>query len=253
MIHDTLPPSCNHTTDQLSSFIGKIKAQVVFDLKLQYGSAFAPYLMLFDTFYGYLQQTMYTRNICQLSDQYYQLFFNLYMATYRASAQGAIPADTSQFRNCSYLYFIQTQGPIIQLQYTIFSRPFEMLMQYLRALRTGDMVLESLWASPTFSQGCNISLAKMVACPYCTGYRYGTEPCQGMCLNVFRGCLVDLARLTTPLGDFVNTLVTFSRVLQSDYSPWDQVTLLENKFFILINTVRNQWSNINQQVSGCHK
>lgn len=204
--------------------------------------------MLFDTFYGYLQQTMYTRNICQLRDQFYQLFFNLYMAAYRAAAQVSIPPDTPQFRNCSYYYFLQTQGPSIQSYYTIFNRPFEMLMQYLRALKTGDAVLESLWASSTFSRGCNVSLAKMVACSYCVGYGGGAEPCQGMCLNVFRGCLVDLAGLAAPLGNFVNILVTFSRVLQTDYSPWDQVTLLEIKFFSLINTVRGQWSTINQQV-----
>eukprot|EP00731_Ephydatia_muelleri_P029611 Em0021g134a len=242
---------CYNSTiyDLLSNFIGANKALVIYDLKSQYGPSFTPYLMLFDTFYGYLQQTMYTRNICQLRDQFYQLFFNLYMAAYRAAAQVSIPPDTPQFRNCSYYYFLQTQGPSIQSYYTIFNRPFEMLMQYLRALKTGDAVLESLWASSTFSRGCNVSLAKMVACSYCAGYGGGAEPCQGMCLNVFRGCLVDLAGLAAPLGNFVNILVTFSRVLQTDYSPWDQVTLLEIKFFSLINTVRGQWSTINQQLT----
>ncbi|KAL5475473.1 hypothetical protein EMCRGX_G025292 [Ephydatia muelleri] len=149
-------------------------------------------------------QTMYTRNICQLRDQFYQLFFNLYMAAYRAAAQVSIPPDTPQFRNCSYYYFLQTQGPSIQSYYTIFNRPFEMLMQYLRALKTGDAVLESLWASSTFSRG-------MQRLPGKDG-------------GVFLLC-------------------------GTDYSPWDQVTLLEIKFFSLINTVRGQWSTINQQLT----
>ena len=240
----------------MSSFIAESKTLLLQDLRLLYGLRFTQYLTLFNSFYSYLQQVVYTRNTCMLKDQFYEVFFNLFLASYRAFAMSALPPDTPQFRNCSYTYFLQTQGAILQSHYNLFSRPFEMLLQYFRALKTGDAVLEAI-GTPLFSQGCNVSLARMLGCPYCTaGYGdsgLGAEPCMGMCLNVFRGCLVDYAELNDSFTEFVETLVIFSDVLQRDYSPWSQITLLENKFFTMIDTVYKQWTAINTQVSRTTK
>ena len=223
---------------------------LVSDLRSMYGLHLAPYLTLFDTFYSYLQQAVYTRNTCQLKDQFYQVFFNLYMVAYRAFAFTTIPPDTPEFRNCTYRYFLATQGPSVQSYYNVFSRPFDALLSYLLALNTSDVVLGSI-GSPLFTRGCNVSLARMLACPYCAGYGgsgLGAEPCQGMCLNTFRGCLVDFAELAEPLSKFVSTMATFASALKTDYSPWDQITLLENKFLIIMSNVYNGWPTINSQV-----
>ena len=55
-----------------------------------------------------------------------------------------------------------------------------------------------------------MSLVKMDMCSSCAGY-VSLRSCKGLCLNLLRGCLVDLSDLEDPLSSFSQALMDINQ------------------------------------------
>jgi len=85
----------------------------------------------------------------------------------------------------------------VEEKLNIFMRSFKTLMYYLRGLHAGVVVMQKLMQH-SFSQQCRTSLMKLDRCSACAGYA-SLRPCKSLCVNLLRGCLVDLADMEQPV------------------------------------------------------
>ena len=160
----------------------------------------------------------------------------------QASGLGEVP-DTETARSCLFDHFLETSGDIVTNGLTGFLRSYNVLMRYIRALRLMDMVIEGCLELPLTRQ-CQDALLKMTYCSQCAGYSADLLPCQGLCQNSLRGCLVDLSDLVEPIREFTDAMVNMRRVLADVYNPWDQITLLNSHFFIVLSSARDDTTTV---------
>ncbi|KAL5475475.1 hypothetical protein EMCRGX_G025294 [Ephydatia muelleri] len=147
-------------------------------------------------------------------------------------------ANSTQFQQCSYEFFVETHSQLVNTSYTNFALSFDRLVLYLRALGASSTVLRSLPSSPASTKPCASALARISNCSTCLGTPGSVAPCDGLCTNMLRGCLVDLAELVGPFQEYVNALADFKNSLLRDYNPWDQITLLQSTIFRFLTSAR---------------
>ena len=187
-----------------------------------------------DNFYAYMIAAVDTRSTCQLYDLFQRMLYNVYMSIYFVNTGGTI--NTTQFLQCSYEYFVETNAQFVNTSLSGFAMSFNKLVLFLRALRVSSVVLESVASTP-LTKPCVASLAKISNCSTCLGTSTGAAPCEGLCENILRGCLVDLAELVGPFQDYLNTVVDFKNNLLLDYNPWNQIVLVTNTIFKFLTLV----------------
>ena len=60
-----------HThTGEFKQYIEASRANLVANMNAEYGLYFAPYIDIFDVFYGYLQSTVETGNTCRMKEEW---------------------------------------------------------------------------------------------------------------------------------------------------------------------------------------
>ena len=167
------------------------------------------------------------------------MLYNVYMSVYFYFANTRGQINSTQFQQCSYEFFVEIYSQFVNYYYTHLAISLDRLVLYLRALGVSSTVLRSLLSS-TPSKPCVSALARISNCSSCLDVPGSVEPCNGLCINVLRGCLVDLAELVGPFQEYVNTLVAFTNNLLQDYNPWKQITLVQStilRFLTLARTI----------------
>ena len=230
----SLFPSSSPVLHSINNFILSAKLDLTNTIFLVYGAYFQAYRNIFNNFYAYLIAAVDTRNTCQLYDLFQRMLYNVYMSVYFANTGGAV--NTTQFLQCSYEYFVETNAQFVNTSYSGFATSFNKLVLFLRALRVSSVVLESVASTP-LTKPCVASLAKIANCSTCLGTSTGAAPCEGLCENILRGCLVDLAELVGPFQDYLNTMVDFKNNLLFSYNPWNQIVLVTNTIFKFLTLV----------------
>ncbi|KAK7126719.1 hypothetical protein R3I94_018037 [Phoxinus phoxinus] len=84
-----------------------------------------------------------------------------------------------------------------------------------RALAMGAEVL-NVTESVGMTKQCGRALVGMLFCPHCRGLTL-IRPCEGLCLNVMRGCLAGLSELDGPWRRYVALLEELSGALAGGY------------------------------------
>ena len=111
-----------------------------------------------------------------------------------------------------------------------------------------EKVIEGILDLPLTEQ-CQNALMKMTYCSQCAGYdSVELLPCQGLCLNSLRGCLVDFADLEGPIREFTDALTNLNSHLTEPYSPWVQITQLDPYFFGIVTATQTDYATINENV-----
>jgi hypothetical protein len=167
--------------------------------------------------YSYLSTAVETRDNCQLYEVFQRMLYNVYMDF--ANPRGQI--NSTQFQQCSYEFFVEFYSQFVNYYYTHLAISLDRLVLYLRALGVSSTVLRSLLSSPP-SKPCVSALARISNCSSCLDVPGSVEPCNGLCINVLRGCLVDLAELVGPFQEYVNTLVAFTNNFEVS-NPWTDI------------------------------
>ncbi len=182
-----------------------------------------------------------------------QIFYELFLATYFSDPNLASPADqlpsTDAFRNCFYQIFLDRKGEEVSNTLRGFLRSYNQTMRYMRALRSLDRVIVST-VDLLLGQECQDSIMKMTHCASCAGYVAPT--CDGLCLNVMRGCMVDLSDMFEALDNYSDALVrlhsSITRVNGLHYF-FSQMDLLASNFFLLVGDTAGSARAIEQIVS----
>lgn len=78
------------------------------------------------------------------------------------------------------------------------------IRSFLRAFRLGIDVIDSVERF-TLSKNCSRALVRMTHCSECATYSE-VKPCAGFCLNVMRGCLVEVHGLDHFYSEFIGAL-----------------------------------------------
>ena len=111
-----------------------------------------------------------------------------------------------------------------------------------------ENIIEGILDLPLTDQ-CQSAVMKMTHCAHCAGYNGELLPCQGLCMNSMRGCLVDFPDLVEPIQEFTDAMVNLNNVLEQRYNPWDQITLLNSYFFSIVTDTRDNIVDIKNNVS----
>ncbi len=173
------------------------------------------------------------------------MYFKLYLATFLANPEA--PSDlqnTGELRQCFYNIFLESKESQIQNWLNGFQRAYTRTLRYFRALRVVDRVVEAV-LNFRMSELCQRSLMRMTHCSHCAGYMDG--PCNGMCQNTLRGCLMDLGELAEPMQDFSEALVAMESEARA-YNVYNQVTFLSSYFFTLVRETTASFRDIVQEV-----
>ncbi|XP_051978284.1 glypican-5-like isoform X1 [Xyrauchen texanus] len=101
------------------------------------------------------------------------------------------------------------------------SHPQDLFQELFRALAAGRALSRALAVGGELlnatemvglARQCGHALVRMQFCPHCRGLTL-IRPCRGLCLNVMRGCLADLAELDGPWRRYVALLEGLSGAL----------------------------------------
>lgn len=168
------------------------------------------------------------------------------MSTYVSFYNGLGFNDVSRARDCFYKLFVETEGSHVDEWRTAFRFSLDTLMYYLRGLRSADLLIEALTKHSVSSQ-CKASLVKMDRCSACAGYN-SLRSCKNLCINLLRGCMVDLSDIQEPLTTLSESLVELNNQISSN-NFYNRLVTLEHNIFTLIGRTATSVFNIRQRVS----
>lgn len=161
--------------------------------------------------------------------------------------------DTTEFRQCFFNLFHEDNGDQLNQDMNAMYRSFNQTMYYLRALRRLDHVIEAT-SDYMLSEDCRTAIMKMTHCAGCAGQP--SSPCDTLCLNVIRGCLVDLSDMFGPFEEFSGALIELHRsISQADglHYLWAQMNFLHTYFFRTVSDTLRDAVSIEEKVRrGVH-
>ena len=182
-----------------------------------------------------------------------QISFEVFLAGYSATSKAnGYPDDlpnTHEFRQCMYDFFIDLRGEKIFIGLNGFLRAYNLTMRYVRGLKMIEEVIEGILDLPLTEQ-CQSALMKMTYCSQCAGYKDELLPCQGLCMNTLRGCFVDYVDLIKPIQEMSNALAELNKVIERNFNPWNQITLLNSYFSRTATETQGDIVTIRQDVSS---
>jgi hypothetical protein len=101
----------------------------------------------------------------------------------------------------------------------------------------------------TLSESCVNALTRLTYCSQCSGY-VSVQPCEGLCLNVLRGCLVELRGMEHHYSEFTNALHRAASNLHTHRTLEKEMVLLPSRIsHALLPSVNT--SRVHYQVKNC--
>lgn len=176
------------------------------------------------------------------------MYFEVYVSSYLATPGSTRLPESAEAKDCFYNYFIESKGLVVEDWFKGFNRAFMKTMHYFRALRASSMVIEKA-VEHVMSGQCKLSLMKMDDCALCAGYSATSlTSCNGLCLNILRGCLLDLSDLVEPITSFSQVLMAMKDHIL-EFSVYDQIEYVETTVFEFITSVSGLTATISRDVS----
>ena len=244
--------SCTHThTDALTEFIEDNKRHLLDLLDTAYFGFFTR-RTLFDEFYNYLQDTIRTTDSCQIGYKFNKLFFEVFLAVLEADPgvdTSLYPLDDRDFNICLYNYYQDISGEDTHARFVALTRSLNRTLYYLRALNVGEAFLTTVSELELTAQ-CRQALMRSSHCAQCGGESSLVRPCQELCLNTLRGCLVDYSDLSDPYYKFAQAAVRMKEYLDEYVNPFNQLgQQLISAFFNAISTTERSSRTTHEEVS----
>ena len=156
--------------------------------------------------------------------------------------------NTDEFIQCFFNLFLEDNKQVLSLHLNAMLRSYNQTMYYLRALKRLDSVIVAT-VDYVLNDRCQSSIMKMTHCANCAGY--SESPCNDLCLNVMRGCLVDLSDMFTPLERFSEALIKLENTISERnglYYLWGQMNMLHSYFFMMVSETFGQAIEIETKV-----
>ena len=228
-------------------FIGS-RDSLVATMRHAFSTYFDRFIHIFDDFYEYLRDAMYTGSTCQLGSKFMQVNFEVFLASYLSTEYGSLADNlittSGAYRRCFYDYFVELYSAELGYSFRHFTRIFNQTMRYMRALYIADHVMETV-LSQDLTGSCRNAMLKMTHCSQCATYS-SPDTCGSFCLNTMRGCLVELSDLAGPFREFSEAVVRMKDRLEPII---DQLTLIQVDFFDVIRFADIQGGTIANEVS----
>lgn len=168
-------------------------------------------------------------NNVHIADSFNRFIAEIFPDIFHLSIDGENAMQfTSQYRNClkRELYAIRPKpfddktSKISKALNTAISS----VRSFMRAFRQGVDVIDSVQRF-ALSRNCAGALMRMTYCSECATYTE-VKPCTGLCLNVMRGCLVEVRGLDHFYSEFINALHRATLNLHRRMSLEDELHLL---------------------------
>lgn len=194
-------------------------------------------LGLFDNMLTYLYQFPYKRDFCQLQNIIENQMRNL--VTYVFKKEDSLPLDCTSKLEQEYIH-LWVNSSMQQL--------VEILNKVRLLSETSDLVrgLINQTQQHKFHHSCRKAIFTIRDCAKCIGYSHVT-PCDGNCLNVFKGCMSELADTTLHLQNLASKYKIISTAVNSQLEP---IKFVRNGLITFIQLARHlTQSNITQLVS----
>lgn len=179
------------------------------------------------------------------------MFFDVYLAAYfghPSTRTADLLPNTDMFIKCFFNMFLEDNKEVLGIHLNAMLRSYNQTMYYLRALKRLDSVIEAT-VDYVLKDSCQASIMKSTHCANCAGY--SVSPCNGMCLNVMRGCLVDLSDMFGPLERFSEALIKLENSISERnglYYLWAQFNLLHTYFFMMVSDTFSEALTIETKV-----
>ena len=219
-------------------------------MRAAYSTRFERYINIFDDFYDYLRDAMYTGSICEIGNKFMQVNFEVFLAAFLGGDSGAQFVELLKsplYRSCFYDNFVNLYSSELGHTYSFrhFTNILNQTMHYLRALYISDHIIESV-LSQGLTKQCRNAILKMTHCSQCAGYS-SPATCSGLCLNTMRGCLVDLSDLAEPFRQFTQAVVWMKEQVEPIIN---QLTFIHVHFLNVIQFVNSERQAISKEVSS---
>ena len=205
-------------------------------------------------FFNYLRKGIRELDLCQLNNELQSMYFFLYSLVFNTRLNSNnlqfpphTPGSNFSFHQCFYQYFRDKQQSFISQEYARLNMRYQLFIHYLRGLHTANQVLKDL-VKHTLSSDCQLNLLQLTHCSACSG-ESSVMPCPSHCINVMRGCLVDIKELSTVYTEFYQILKTTSNLIENSYDPYGALTVFQSKMITFIFTTNNGYEQIKSDVS----
>ncbi|CAH1781256.1 unnamed protein product [Owenia fusiformis] len=115
--------------------------------------------------------------------------------------------------------------------------PAKMFHQLEKSLQTAKVFLEALNLGVEainttdhlpLTGECSVALTRLRYCGHCEGHM-GVKPCKGFCMNVMRGCMIELAKLDIHWSRYVDAVEKITEHMQGVFNIQDVLDLLDNR------------------------
>ena len=195
---------------------------------------------LFDEFYGYLQQAVWTANTCEIAVEFDKLFFKVFLAVLEADPgvdTTVYPLNDHDFNVCMYNYYVGVTAEDTHARFIALTRSFNRTMYYIRALNTAEAFLKTV-AELELTPQCRQALLRSSYCAQCSGLPSHARPCLDLCLNTMRGCLVDYSDLYEPYRRFTEAAIQMKEYLNYEVNPFTHVDQLTTGFLDVTTNIQ---------------
>jgi len=204
-----------------------------------YQNHFAPHRTIFNDFYTYLAEIPRTLDMCALSDEVNKVLFKVYRATIvTASGNELLVRQPAAYQQCFYNYFITTNAITVKRFYDRFEKSFRRFWYFMRSRKIIRDVAKDLIEYSMFTSSCQKSLLQATDCAKCSGYA-DIKVCHNLCMNTWRGCLVDFKEVGTAFSTMYASLKSLEEQMLSQFNPDHSFRSLQSGFVTFTSTVSN--------------
>jgi len=220
--------------------IVKTAKKKLLDLLLQiYAEYFIPHKTIFDEFYTYLAELPRTLDMCALSNEVDKILFKLYRATIATAGQNELLfRQPSAFQECFYNYFMTNYQRTVKTFYDRFEKSFRRFWYFMRSRKIIRDVANWLIFDSALSRSCQESLLQAMDCARCSGYAE-IKVCRNLCLNTWRGCLVDFKEVGTSFHSMLIALRSLQSQMLTQFNPDHSFISLQSGFINFISNFQS--------------
>lgn len=184
---------------------------------------------VFDRFFKFLYRFVHLPDFCQLSneisiqlDTLFDYIMSLSTSSPLHSRADCYTDYKKHFRSVWYNDTLNTFVETLNVA-RILSEVFQLSEKLLKDLKQHK-----------FSQECVNSLFRLKHCSFCVGNRLDITVCDGLCLNTFRGCMVDMYSLQPHFKTLQEQLHNMMLLANTEFRPeiLAQKTMVGFKYMI---------------------
>ena len=188
-------------------------------LKMKVGSSIGKEVPsdLFSELFGLISEFVHSFNHRNLSDVIELLMEKEIEMAFVNQGNGRLQDYSPAWRRCFSNVSIGLVQPYKKAMMPRIEKQLADIALFVDALNTFRHTMKVV-QDHSFSPTCIATLTRLKYCAYCGGYSE-YKPCPFLCMNTFRGCVEDIARLNPSYKAFVTALTEFSHKLSNELQP----------------------------------